>query len=65
MTLNYTVRLYFCSCGKLGVLWPTKAPICQHCGGSDTDWVLVDREQLGHDLALVHERLESMDLEVN
>lgn len=59
------VRLYLCSCGKLGLLWPSQAPICQYCGCADLDWMLLGREQLGEDLRLALARLEAMDEEVN
>lgn len=65
VTLNYAVRLYICSCGKIGVLLPTVAPVCQHCGGIDLDWRIVWREQIEVDLRLALERLETMDQEVN
>jgi hypothetical protein len=62
---NYAVRLYFCSCSKIGVLWPSDVPACQNCGGTDLDWLLLWREQVEVDLRLVLERLEAMDQEVN
>lgn len=62
---NYAVRLYICSCGKVGVLWPSVVPVCQHCGSTDLDWSLVWREQVEVDLRLALENLEAMDQEVN
>jgi len=65
VNFSYAVRLYFCSCGKVGLLWPSLSPSCQQCGSTDLDWLIVWREQIEVDLRLALERLEIMDQEVN
>jgi hypothetical protein len=65
VNLRYAIRVFMCSCGKVGVLWPDLAVACPSCGGTDLDYRLIWREQVEVDLRLVLETLESMDEEVN